>query len=76
MDELGREGISQLMPTLPNLISVLTKIFPKLDAVKNSDLVICIGNTGCGKSTTLNSLVHGTDSLHLVLREHFVNVNG
>ena len=26
-------------------------------------MVVAIGNTGCGKSTMLNSLVHGSDKL-------------
>ena len=52
------------------------KIFPKLDGVKDADLVMCIGNTGCGKSTTLNSLIHGTDALHLVTREYFIDFKG
>lgn len=36
---------------------------PKL---QNGDLIITIGNTGCGKSTMLSSLIYGTDALHEV----------
>jgi ABC-type dipeptide/oligopeptide/nickel transport system ATPase component len=61
---------------LPNLISLLTKIFPQVDAVKNGDLVVCIGKTGCGKSTMLNSLIHGTEALNLFEGEYFIDFNG
>ena len=31
--------------------------------LKDGDLIVAIGNTGCGKSTMLTSLIYGCDSL-------------
>ena len=76
LDEVSRASISKLDANLSNLVAILAKILPKLEAVKGGDLVVCVGNNGCGKSTTLSSLVHGTESLHLVMKEYFVDVNG
>ena len=31
---------------------------------KDRDLVVAVGMTGCGKSTVLQALIYGSDSLH------------
>ena len=37
--------------------------FSQLDNVNGHNLILAIGNTGCGKSTMLNSLIHGSHVL-------------
>lgn len=34
-----------------------------LDGLKDANVVLVLGNTGCGKSTMLSSLVYGPDHL-------------
>ena len=48
--------------TLDNTISAYKSIDLGLD-IKGRDLVIAIGNTGCGKSTLIQALLFGADSL-------------
>lgn len=52
---------------LSSLVKCLEKAFSdiKLEKYTNKNLVIAIGNTGCGKSTMLSSLLFGSDSLML-----------
>ncbi len=37
-----------------------------LEGLKDSNVVLVLGNTGCGKSTMLSSLVYGPDTLFQV----------
>ena len=66
---LSKESISSLPLTLENLMNVLKQAYEYLDNVglsKNAsqnNLIVAIGNTGCGKSTMLTSLVYGPESL-------------
>ena len=34
-----------------------------LNNLENKDIIVGLGNTGCGKSTMLTSLVYGTEAL-------------
>lgn len=34
-----------------------------MDKVSDCNLILAIGNTGCGKSTMMTSIMFGTDSL-------------
>ena len=42
---------------------VIRKAFLHNNKIQGADCIVLIGNTGCGKSTMLNSLVFGTESL-------------
>lgn len=55
--------------TLVNLAMVLKKVFERLNAAENADLVLAIGNTGCGKSTMLTSIVFGPGHLEEVTKK-------
>lgn len=41
----------------------LAKAFKGLDLIKGHEIILAIGNTGCGKSTMLTSLVFGPGAL-------------
>ena len=53
--------------TLGNLIEILKRaqnyILEHVPNLSEGSLIIAIGNTGCGKSTMLTSLIYGTESL-------------
>ena len=49
---------------LKNIYRVLNVAFEDLGTAKDSDLIVAIGNTGCGKSTMLSSIIFGPNSLH------------
>ena len=49
---------------LYEIVSILKAAFMNLDLINDKDLVILLGNTGCGKSTMLNSILLGPDTLH------------
>ena len=55
---------------LTNLIEILKRvkqyIIEEVPNLKYGDLIVAIGNTGCGKSTMLSSLIYGTEALHEV----------
>jgi hypothetical protein len=47
----------------------LKLVFDELEAAKGADLVLAIGNTGCGKSTMLSSIVYGPGHLSEVKKD-------
>ena len=59
-----KEKITQLDYTLKNLMFVLTHGFEQFEDAEGEDLVVAVGNTGCGKSTMLVSLAYGHETLH------------
>lgn len=60
---LNKEVVSKMKCDLKNLYDVLSVAFDTLGPAKDQDLIVAIGNTGCGKSTMLSSLIYGTDAL-------------
>lgn len=64
---LDKEKILQMPCTLGNLIEILKRaqsyILEHVPNLQDGNLIVAIGNTGCGKSTMLTSLIYGTDSL-------------
>lgn len=46
-----------------NLIPLLDLIFETFNMVDGADLLLSVGNKGCGKSTMINSLMYGPQSL-------------
>jgi len=52
-------------PNLYTVANVLQVAFQSLQAIDGEDLLITLGNTGCGKSTMLSSLLFGPESLEV-----------
>jgi len=61
-----KEDIEKLHCNLPNIANVVREAFENLDAIDDHDLILAIGNTGCGKSTMLSSVLFGTESLEII----------
>ena len=52
-------------PSLIALILVLNEAHKRFSLVDNADIVLAVGNTGCGKSTMLSSLLDGASSMQI-----------
>lgn len=48
---------------LDDLYEYLLEVFEYIDIVRDQPCIIAFGNTGCGKSTMFNALVHGSSVL-------------
>ena len=59
---------------LKNIVIILEKAFLNLKQLENKDIILAIGNTGCGKSTMLTSLMYGPQSLKLQKIDYEINV--
>jgi len=59
-----KECVKKLKCDLKNIYKVLNVAFEDLGEAKDANLVVAIGNTGCGKSTMLTSILFGPDALH------------
>lgn len=62
-DLVDKEQVKKLRCNLKNIHKVLEVAFKRLDPAKGANLVVAVGNTGCGKSTMLTSILFGPDSL-------------
>ena len=62
---LLKENVKKMDVSLTSLVNVLTEGFKCLKDIKDQNLIIVIGNTGCGKSTMLSSLLNGPESLEI-----------
>lgn len=58
-----KEEIKKMECNFENLIPLLDLIFETFNMVDGADLLLSIGNKGCGKSTIINSLMYGPQSL-------------
>ena len=54
---------------LDTLHDYLTDAFKYIDKVRGLQCIIAFGNTGSGKSTMLNSLIYGGESIITVMKE-------
>lgn len=50
---------------LTDMVDYLTLAKEQLDILCDGNVVLILGNTGCGKSTMLSSLVYGPENLFL-----------
>ena len=57
------EEITKMECNFENLIPLLDLIFETFNMVDGADLLLTIGNKGSGKSTMINSLMYGSQSL-------------
>lgn len=64
-DLLDKEKIKDMNVSLDNLVMILEEAYKMLNEVNHANLILAIGSTGCGKSTMLNSLMFGADSLEM-----------
>ena len=62
-ESYGKESIAKMECTLANLVSILRWAFEQVRCVQNQDVVVALGNTGCGKSTMFTSLICGSQVL-------------
>ena len=61
IDYTDKEQIKQLPVTLSNLVKVCKLAFDQIEktGIQGKGLILALGNTGCGKSTMISSLVFG-----------------
>lgn len=61
IDYTDKEVVKKLPLTLDNVIKVCEVVLEKIkeQKIENETLLLAIGNTGCGKSTMISSLVFG-----------------
>ena len=62
-DNINKQIIMELPCNLHNIARCLQVIFQQLKTIDSKNVILALGNTGCGKSTMLNSLINGSDSL-------------
>ena len=62
---MSKETILEMSPTLTNVTQILDNVTKRLIQAHGADLLICIGNTGCGKSTILASLIYGPSKMEM-----------
>jgi len=48
---------------LTDLVKILMQVDTNLNQQGDKDIIVGLGNTGCGKSTMLTSLVYGKEAL-------------
>ena len=48
------------------MVEYLQMAKEQLDILRDGNVVLVLGNTGCGKSTMLSSLVYGTENLFAI----------
>ena len=78
---LDKEYIKSHLPcTITNLMDIVSKALQSMgDVMKQLEkedisLILAVGNTGCGKSTMLSSLIDGAESLQKVEHEFKIEV--
>ena len=50
---------------LVEMVDYLKMAKEQLSIIKDGNVILVLGNTGCGKSTMLSSIVYGPDNLEL-----------
>ena len=63
-DALKRHVVDKKPCSLENLVCTLRPAYNKMKPLEGRSLILCFGSTGSGKSTMLNSLLYGSESLH------------
>ena len=72
--KIDKESLKDKELNLVNLAMALKLVFDELEAAENADLVLAVGNTGCGKSTMLSSLIYGPGHLMEITKEVEIEV--
>ena len=68
----SKESIAKMECSLTNLVKILKWAFEKVKVIEGEDVVVALGNTGCGKSTMFTSLILGPEALELKKLEETV----
>lgn len=66
--KIDKESLKNKDCNLVNLAMALKLVFDQLEAAQDANLVLAVGNTGCGKSTMLSSLVYGPGHLSVTVK--------
>ena len=53
---------------------ILEEAYKTLNKVNQSNLILAVGNTGCGKSTMMTSLMFGVDALEETKIEYEIEI--
>ena len=64
--EFSRDKVKALDVSLKQLVICLKEALNGVSQVNGKDIIVCLGNTGSGKTTMVNSLVHGPESLEIM----------
>lgn len=70
------ERIKETVLDLQSLHFFLEKAFAYVDIVRGGSTIIALGNTGCGKSTMLTSLIYGPEALEVKTIQTMVQILG
>ena len=65
VDYTDKQVVRNLQLSLENIVNVSEAAFAKISHLKEKELLLAFGNTGCGKSTMISSLVFGPDKLEM-----------
>jgi ABC-type dipeptide/oligopeptide/nickel transport system ATPase component len=65
IDYTDKQVVRNLQLSLENIVNVSEAAFAKISHLKEKELLLAFGNTGCGKSTMISSLVFGPDKLEM-----------
>lgn len=65
MELLSKEEVKKMPMTLDNMVLVLEQAYRTLQHINDANLILAVGNTGCGKSTMMTSLMFGSDALEV-----------
>lgn len=69
---LSKDSVKKMPKSLVAMAIALHQAFKKFEIANDADIVLAVGNTGCGKSTMLSSLIDGPNSLQTkILKEEF-----
>lgn len=71
---LDKENVKPLHFTLENLVMILEEAFKTLANVNQSNLILAVGNTGCGKSTMMTSLMFGPSALEETKHKYEIEI--
>ena len=64
-DLTDKSYVRNLQLSLDNIVNVSEAAFQKISHLRDKELLLAFGNTGCGKSTMISSLVFGPDKLEV-----------
>jgi predicted GTPase len=62
---LDKENVLKMHCNLENIVIILEEAFKFLQKIEGKNIILAVGNTGCGKSTMLTSLMYGPEALEL-----------
>ena len=71
---LRKKNVFQMQCNLENIMFVLERAFKNLKKLQNKNIILAVGNTGCGKSTMLTSLMYGPESLEMIKIDYEITV--